>query len=208
MEIRRRLKDKDNHMEKKEMEETDNQKNIDSEEVIPGLPPRKKVHKKRRSAFSLPSMKLGFPITLGLLLLVGGVWSLLGQDFSDNQTTMVDPVTAPEPKQVVIEEPKEKQTKPLVEAVHLEKTNSEPVHSALQPTAEQPAVKESKPVDKPPVYTKIMKHKVGVGETLYRISLAYYKTGKFATFLAKHNKLKNPTDLVSGSIIEVPFPPN
>ncbi|MBP1933493.1 hypothetical protein [Ammoniphilus resinae] len=215
MEIRKRLRGKDIKHSKKE--ELINQKDVEDEEVIAGIPPRRKVHSKaRRSAFSLPSLKSGIPITMGLLLLVGGIWWFIDQDFfagfGQNQTTMVEPVAAPEPKPLDIEEAEKKQTepKPVIEPVQVEKADAVTVNSTVMPTVEesQLAAEESKPVEKPPVYTKVMKHKVGVGETLYRISLAYYHTGKFATFLAKHNKLKNPTELVSGSIIEVPFPPN
>ena len=81
---------------------------------------------------------------------------------------------------------------------------------------EQPAVASTEtsapalavPSDPPkPAYERIIKHRVQPEETLYRISLLYYKTGKHSSFLANHNHLQRPSDLVSGKTIEIPFPP-
>ncbi|MEW9669702.1 LysM peptidoglycan-binding domain-containing protein [Ammoniphilus sp. 3BR4] len=80
----------------------------------------------------------------------------------------------------------------------------EPVKQAPEPDA-QPKSKPSA-VDTPS-FERIAKHKVEVGETLYRISVKYYSSGKYADFLARHNNLKTPSDLISGTYIQVPFPP-
>ncbi|MFV9510720.1 LysM peptidoglycan-binding domain-containing protein [Tepidibacillus sp. LV47] len=47
-------------------------------------------------------------------------------------------------------------------------------------------------------------HLVQSGETMFRISLKYYKTGRYAEKLAKYNQIKDFSKLETGSTLKIP----
>ncbi len=47
-------------------------------------------------------------------------------------------------------------------------------------------------------------HRVGKGETLWRISMNYYGTGKYVNDLARFNNIANPRLIISGMTIKIP----
>ncbi|OEF98518.1 LysM peptidoglycan-binding domain-containing protein [Desulfuribacillus alkaliarsenatis] len=47
-------------------------------------------------------------------------------------------------------------------------------------------------------------HRVVRGETLWRISMQYYGTGRYVDDLARYNNLTNPRLIVSGTVIKIP----
>lgn len=70
---------------------------------------------------------------------------------------------------------------------------------ALKPTIE--------PTEKKQVDRKFIRHLVRPGETLYRISVHYYHSGRYSEYLATRNHLNDPANLIAGKTIVVPVPP-
>lgn len=56
-------------------------------------------------------------------------------------------------------------------------------------------------------YEKIVSHRVKAGETLYSITMYYYKDKRYVPFLAEYNRIENPRNIVAGIVIKVPLPP-
>jgi hypothetical protein len=88
-----------------------------------------------------------------------------------------------------------------------------PPAPAVKPPA--PAVKRSAPAvvqskkAEPAVKRKnrVLRHRVQPGDTLFRISMMYYETGKYQTYLARYNHVRNTGNILVGTIIKVPVPP-
>ncbi|MED0764982.1 LysM peptidoglycan-binding domain-containing protein [Aneurinibacillus thermoaerophilus] len=60
-----------------------------------------------------------------------------------------------------------------------------------------------------PPYKKrrLLRHRVQPGDTLYKISVMYYGTGKYQFYLARYNGIRNTNNVYAGSVIKVPLPP-
>ncbi|MCF6093499.1 LysM peptidoglycan-binding domain-containing protein [Microaerobacter geothermalis] len=56
-------------------------------------------------------------------------------------------------------------------------------------------------------YDKIVFHRVKPGETLYSITMYYYKDKRYVPFLAEYNAIENPRNIMAGVTIKVPLPP-
>lgn len=165
------------------------------EESPPPFQPRRAKHarKKRLTMYNV------FAILLLIVVVAGISTGLIKRE--QTQTT------APSQESVAMQEtvPDEKTVVQVLEpqSIKPQPQRVEPV--VIQP--QQPTVISTKEVQKP-VTQQVMKHKVKPGETLYRISIRYYHTGKYASYLTKVNGLRSPSDLVSGTTIKVPYPPN
>jgi LysM repeat protein len=66
-----------------------------------------------------------------------------------------------------------------------------------------------KPAKKKPVAKKkrVLRHRVQPGDTLYKISVMYYGTGKYQFYLARYNGIRDTGNVLAGSIVKVPLPP-
>lgn len=84
-------------------------------------------------------------------------------------------------------------------------TPKPPAPSAPQakPAAKPAGVEKSNPA--PPKNKKrVLRHRVQKGDTLYKISMMYYGTGKYQFYLARYNGIRQ---LNAGSVLKVPIPP-
>ena len=81
--------------------------------------------------------------------------------------------------------------------------------SAPQEAAKQePPVQQTAPAVKEPAASalaqKAIRYKLRWGDTLWDLSETYYRNPWLYTKIAKHNKLKNPDLIISGTYIEIP----
>ncbi|MGP1595086.1 MAG: LysM peptidoglycan-binding domain-containing protein [Treponema sp.] len=113
------------------------------------------------------------------------------------------PVTPTEPEE------------PASETAVVQKEIPEDVPVTEPPTPGNPADFESKNTEffenteetaasNQPVHTKSVRYKVRWGDTLWDLSETYYRNPWLYTDIAKHNKLKNPDVIISGTYIEIP----
>ncbi|RXT13866.1 hypothetical protein [Ammoniphilus sp. CFH 90114] len=179
------------------------------------MPPRSAIHGRKRKG-SASSKRIGLMSFIMISLLGGGAVLWFAGIGSVDHTTRATAPSAPVEESTGASKKEEVFTGVEVNPG----LTTEPAPSAAQeeavevsPTPEQressPASSENvqQPSPPAPTYDRMVKHKVEVGETLYRISIKYYASGKHADFLSRHNKLSRPSDLVSGTYIEIPFPP-
>ncbi|WP_052947685.1 LysM peptidoglycan-binding domain-containing protein [Aneurinibacillus tyrosinisolvens] len=73
-----------------------------------------------------------------------------------------------------------------------------PAPAVVQSKKAEPAVKRK---------NRVLRHRVQPGDTLFRISMMYYETGKYQTYLARYNHVRNTGNILVGTIIKVPVPP-
>ena len=72
------------------------------------------------------------------------------------------------------------------------------VEKAEEVVPEQPPVVEEEPAP------KVITYKIKWGDTLWDIADTYYKNPWKYKFIAKHNNIKNPDHIISGTFIEIP----
>ena len=72
------------------------------------------------------------------------------------------------------------------------------VEKAEEIVPEQPPVVEEEPAP------KVITYKIKWGDTLWDIADTYYKNPWKYKFIAKHNNIKNPDHIISGTFIEIP----
>ncbi|WP_017753497.1 LysM peptidoglycan-binding domain-containing protein [Calidifontibacillus oryziterrae] len=70
-----------------------------------------------------------------------------------------------------------------------------------------PEEKENSPEDVTQADEKIIEHTVQRGDSLYQLSIHYYKSPQYQHFLAGFNNLKNSNELQVGQRLMIPFPP-
>lgn len=212
MELKRRfIHNDDQHQSKSEEGDGDDLLTSIEQHTLPGIPPRKFIHGKPQ--------KKAAKLTVGYTLSLIAVISVLGASgwwMKTQLTEHAKPVLTPEVKK--LEPNKEVQKQPsMPNHETLDKSQQSPkqtvaaqlpakVSQQLQASeASIPATVKKAPAK--PVYKKIIRHKVGAGETLYRISVKYYDTGRYAPFLGRYNRIRDPSNLISGTFIKIPFPP-
>jgi LysM repeat protein len=79
--------------------------------------------------------------------------------------------------------------------------------SSAKATAPQSSAAKPAPVAKKApakAQKRILRHRVQKGDTLYKISVMYYGTGKYQFYLARYNGIQN---LYAGTVLKVPIPP-
>jgi LysM repeat protein len=110
-------------------------------------------------------------------------------------------VSSPAPKLNVTQKPKPA----LGGAQQAAKVPATIPSAAVTPTP-KPMVKSAK---KKPVAKKnrVLRHRVQPGDTLYKISVMYYRTGKYQFYLARYNGIRDTGNVLVGSIVKVPLPP-
>ncbi|WP_157738003.1 LysM peptidoglycan-binding domain-containing protein [Aneurinibacillus soli] len=75
--------------------------------------------------------------------------------------------------------------------------------SAARPEAVKP-VQKSASVSKK---KRVIRHRMQAGETLYKLSVRYYGTGKYQFYLARYNNIRNTQNVFVGSTVKIPMPP-
>ncbi|MBN6188558.1 LysM peptidoglycan-binding domain-containing protein [Aneurinibacillus sp. BA2021] len=194
------------------------------------LPPRSTVHKKPPPLNLTPYYIVG---ALVLLLLGGlGFWWAAAQSESAavlpqpkaGETTKEEAASkpdkpAPKPDKPAPVPPTAKpsttQTKPQAQAGTAPAAPKAPaVPPASKPTApaavKQPAAApvQEKPAQvakaAPSHQKRVLRHRVQKGDTLYKISVMYYGTGKYQFYLARYNGIRQ---LNAGTVLKVPIPP-
>ncbi len=119
----------------------------------------------------------------------------------------VDPVPAPSlPAEEPVTEPPAPQptgSAPIEQSVPSQLVQEE------QPVKQEPSsVQQTKPVAKEPAASisgqQAIRYQLRWGDTLWDLSETYYRNPWLYTKIAKHNKLKNPDLIISGTYIEIP----
>ena len=179
------------------------------------LPPRKTVHKrettrKRKSLKTKKWNSLQIFVWLFIFLIFGiayGVYQygLMKEEsrwipirLPEHSTTTLSPQT-PSKSSTSDEETVEKN----ISSEELEPNAIEQV--TVQKGESQPEVElegEAKVEAEVQPSTKI--HVVQPGETMFRISLNYYKSGSYAAKLAQYNQIKSYTELHAGAKLKIP----
>ena len=54
---------------------------------------------------------------------------------------------------------------------------------------------------------RVIRHRVKPGESLYKLSVRYYGTGKYQFYLARYNNIRNSGNVLVGSTVKIPMPP-
>lgn len=124
--------------------------------------------------------------TILVLFFVPGIFKTDKEPTSEISETTIEQII---PEQVV-EEPEEVLPEAKEEEVIV-------VEKAEEIVPEQPPVVE---VEKP----KSITYKIKWGDTLWDIADTYYKNPWKYKFIAKHNNIKNPDYIISGTFIEIP----
>lgn len=124
--------------------------------------------------------------TILVLFFVPGIFRTDKEPTSEISETTIEQII---PEQVV-EEPEEVVPEAKEEEVIV-------VEKAEEIVPEQPPVVE---VEKP----KSITYKIKWGDTLWDIADTYYKNPWKYKFIAKHNNIKNPDHIISGTFIEIP----
>lgn len=124
--------------------------------------------------------------TILVLFFVPGIFKTDKEPTSEISETTIEQII---PEQVV-EEPEEVVPEAKEEEVIV-------VEKAEEIVPEQPPVVE---VEKP----KSITYKIKWGDTLWDIADTYYKNPWKYKFIAKHNNIKNPDHIISGTFIEIP----
>lgn len=160
----------------------------------------------------MPIWLLILLILLGIAALVLGILLLTKKNLSkEDKPIVVQPETA-----VVIpsetppeQEPAVSQPAPSLPA---EKPVTEPPApqpaAPTEPEKQEPPVQQTEPAVKEPAASvlaqKAIRYKLRWGDTLWDLSETYYRNPWLYTKIAKHNKLKNPDLIISGTYIEIP----
>lgn len=127
--------------------------------------------------------------TILILFFVPGILKKDKIESEISETTIESPL----PEEVVEE--------PIVEEVIPEAKEDEiiVVEKAEEVVPEQPpVVEEEEPAP------KVITYKIKWGDTLWDIADTYYKNPWKYKFIAKHNNIKNPDHIISGTFIEIP----
>ena len=121
-----------------------------------------------------------------------------------NPSTPAEPSAPQQPVQQEPPTPQPTGSAPIEQPV----PSKSPVQ-AEQPVKQEPSsVQQTKPVAKEPAASisgqQAIRYQLRWGDTLWDLSETYYRNPWLYTKIAKHNKLKNPDLIISGTYIEIP----
>lgn len=199
-----------------------------SEDEISATPSRQITYK-RHSA--IPLAKLGVVLLVIAGLAIG--WHSLPTRLGiDQQTTVaqpkqtttsysqeskpdqstekaVQPNLASDTKQASQLEPIKKQASTPPSKPKADLNSSISSASVASPPSQEQSEEQtiSKPTKPNARSEQMQRHTVVAGETLYRISMNYYRSRRYVDFLARYNHLTDPASLIVGTTILIPFPP-
>ena len=178
-----------------------------------------------------PEPKRGMPvwllillILLGIAALVLGILLLTKKNLAEEDRPMVvqpDVTTVVPSKKPPMQESSTSNTAPSLPA---DKSVTEPPApnptvppeppapqqpvQQEEPVKQEPPVQQTEPAVKEPAASvlaqKAIRYKLRWGDTLWDLSETYYRNPWLYTKIAKHNKLKNPDLIISGTYIEIP----
>ena len=179
----------------------------------------------------MPIWLLILLILLGITALVLGILLLTKKSLADEHPSQIvqpeaavvvpseqPPVKEPEKP---LSEPSLPADKPVTEPPAPQPTAPVPIEQPVppqpaqqeqpapqQPTKQESPVQQTTPVAKEPATPvsaqKAIRYKLRWGDTLWDLSETYYRNPWLYTKIAKHNKLKNPDLIISGTYIEIP----
>lgn len=177
------------------------------------LPPRSAVHTKE--PLNLVPYYVGGAVTI--MLLTGlGFWWFVGK--SETASTSVATVPQAQAKSVPPAKPPASLPVPTPAKPH----TPAPVPTPAKPPTPAPVPikatesaaatrsEASKSVQKQASASKkkrVIRHRMQAGETLYRLSVRYYGTGKYQFYLARYNNIHNTQNVFVGSVVKIPMPP-
>jgi hypothetical protein len=185
------------------------------EEEIPATPSRQITYK-RHSAISLTKVGVMLVIIAGLAI---GWHSFPTRLSIDQQTTVAQPkqTTKSYSQESKPNGSSEKAVQPNLASDTKQASQIEPIKKQAStppsnaPKVDPPEQSEEQSISKPTKpkarSEQMQRHTVIAGETLYRISLNYYRSRRYVDFLARYNHLTDPASLVVGTTILIPFPP-
>ena len=151
----------------------------------------------------MPIWLLILLILLGIAALVLGILLLTKKNLSDEEkpiTVQLEATTAIPSEKAPDQEPAASQPAPSLPA-DTPVTEPPAPNPDVPPAPQEPVVKEPAASV---VAQKAIRYKLRWGDTLWDISETYYRNPWLYTKIAKHNKLKNPDLIVSGTYIEIP----
>lgn len=174
----------------------------------------------------IPAWLLILLILLGIAALVLGILLLTKKNLSNDDHPMaVQPEVAaviPSQKHPIQEQPASNTApslpadKAVTEPPAPQPAGPAPIEQPVpsqpiqpeQPVKQEPSVQQTKPAVKEPAASgsgqKVIRYKLRWGDTLWDLSETYYRNPWLYTKIAKHNKLKNPDLIISGTYIEIP----
>lgn len=153
-------------------------------------------------------------LLLGIAALVVGIWLLTKKpEQVDTENSGVQSMMQNIEENLPVTSIEASETVPETAAV--QKEIPKDVSATEPPTPGDPAAFESKNTEffentedtmvaNQPIHTESVRYKVRWGDTLWDLSESYYRNPWFYTDIAKHNKLKNPDVIISGTYIEIP----
>ncbi|MGP1576902.1 MAG: LysM peptidoglycan-binding domain-containing protein [Treponema sp.] len=151
-------------------------------------------------------------LLLGIATLILGILLLIKQpEQMDTEQSSIQSMM----QNIEENTPKTTAPDPVPTVAQEQKTIPEDVPATEPPTPGDPAVfenkntgmldnKEDTAVSNKPIHTEAVRYKVRWGDTLWDLSETYYRNPWLYTDIAKHNKLKNPDVIISGTYIEIP----
>ena len=178
-----------------------------------------------------PEPKRGMPvwllillILLGIAALVLGILLLTKKNLAEEDRPMVvqpDVTTVVPSKKPPMQESSTSNTAPSLPADKSVTEPPAPNPTVLpeppapqqpvqqeEPVKQEPPVQQTEPAVKEPAASvlaqKAIRYKLRWGDTLWDLSETYYRNPWLYTKIAKHNKLKNPDLIISGTYIEIP----
>ena len=179
-----------------------------------------------RTRRGIPVWLLVILILLGIAALVLGILLLTKKNLAEEDhpmaiqpdTAAVIPSEKPPMQESAVSQaaPSLPAEKPVTEPPAPQPAESAPIEQPApqqpvqteQPAKQEPPVQQTKPAVKEPAASvaaqKAIRYKLRWGDTLWDLSETYYRNPWLYTEIAKHNKLKNPDLIISGTYIEIP----
>ena len=174
----------------------------------------------------IPVWLLVILILLGIAALVLGILLLTKKNLAEEEhpmaiqpdtTTVIPSEKSPTQESVdPVPAPSLPAEEPVTEPPAPQPTGSAPIEQSVpsqlvqeeQPVKQETPVQQTKPAVKEPAASvsaqKAIRYKLRWGDTLWDLSETYYRNPWLYTKIAKHNKLKNPDLIISGTYIEIP----
>ncbi|WCN36757.1 LysM peptidoglycan-binding domain-containing protein [Aneurinibacillus uraniidurans] len=178
------------------------------------LPPRSAVHVKE--PLNLVPYYVSGAIAIALLAGFGFWWFVGKSELASTPAVTVPqaqakpvPTPAKPPASVPVPMPA-KPPAPVPVPMPAKPPTPAPAPIKVAESAAVTRSEASKPVQKqasPSKKKRVIRHRMQAGETLYKLSVRYYGTGKYQFYLARYNNIHNTQNVFVGSIVKIPMPP-
>jgi LysM repeat protein len=185
--------------------------NVAIEGIIPGNPPEglyeMNTDEEKKGGIFMPAWLCFLILAIGVIalvlaLLVSAKVMLLNKTLQETAAAAPAPVTVEAPVVPAVEPAPVPEPAPAPAVEETPPPVATPTEAVPEATVVQEPVVPVQP--EPAPEAKDTHYKIKWGDTLWDISDAYYKNPWLYPGIAKHNKIKNPNLIISGTYINIP----